>query len=158
MHPLTDTILASAIGSDLSPEEAAAIAAQATVRDVVDGEVLVQEGDRDSRLHVILKGRIAVARRTDQGWNVLHVLGEGDLAGELTFMHDEPRYAALVASGPARVLVLARRDFEALLATQPRAVYNVMRSIMRVAHDVQARLSRQMLDLQNYLYRPGGRY
>jgi hypothetical protein len=33
-----------------------------------------------------------------------------------------------------------------------------MRAIMRVAHEVQRRLSRQMSDLQQYLYRPGAKY
>ena len=39
------------------------------------------------------------ARRTDAGWNILHTLGAGDLVGELSFMHDEARYASLLAAG-----------------------------------------------------------
>jgi len=160
MQSLTDVVLASPLAKELDRAGAEALAGILKSRELADGEVLLPEGARDSHLHVILDGRISVARRAESGggWNVLYSLGRGDLVGELSFMDDEPRYAALVASGPTRVLVLDRTDFERLLATHPQVVYRVMRAIMRVAHDVQRRLSRQMLELQNYLYRPGAKY
>jgi CRP-like cAMP-binding protein len=159
MSSLRDTVLASPLGRELTPQEADALAAIVTMRDLADGEVLLPEGAKDGHLHVVVSGRIAVARRAADGrWNVLHHLEAGDLVGELSFMDDEPRYAALVATGPTRVLVLDRADFETLLDREPRLVYRVMRGIMRVAHGVQRRLSRQMLELQEYLYRPGAKY
>lgn len=157
---LADIVQASPLGRELTAPEAAALASIASLRDVKDGEVLLAEGAKDGLLHVIVSGRIAVARKRDvsDGWNVLHHLEAGDLVGELSFMDDAPRYAALVAAGPTRVLVLRREDFETLLDREPRVVYKTMRAIMRVAHEVQRRLSRQMLDLQQYLYRPGAKY
>ena len=89
---------------------------------------------------------------------LLHTVEPGDLVGELSFMDDEPRYAALLAAGPTEVLVLDRRDFETLVDREPRVVYKVMRAVMRVAHKVQRRLSLQMRDLENYLYRTGAKY
>lgn len=158
MTSLTDTVLASPLGVELAPDEAAELAKLVTVRDLADGEILLPEGARDSHLHVVVSGRIAVARKGEDGWNRLYSLEPGDLVGELSFMDDEPRYATLLASGPTRVMVLERADLERLLDTHPRAVYHVMRAIMRVAHKVQRRLSAQMMDLQNYLYRTGAKY
>jgi CRP/FNR family cyclic AMP-dependent transcriptional regulator len=160
MTSLADTVLASPLGRELTAPEAEALAGIASLRDLKDGEILMPEGSKDGLLHVVVSGRIDVARHRDtkDGWNVLHHIEAGELVGELSFMDDAPRYAALVASGPTRVLVLHREDFETLLESQPRVVYKTMRAIMRVAHDVQRRLSRQMLDLQNYLYRPGAKY
>jgi CRP-like cAMP-binding protein len=160
MSSLVDIVRNSAIGRELTPQETDTLASIVSVRDLADGEVLLPEGATDGHLHVIVGGRIAVARHRDTGpgWTVLHHLETGDLVGELSFMDDAPRYAALVASGPTRVLVLDRKDFETLLDREPRVVYKVMRSIMRVAHDVQRRLSRQMHELQEYLYRPGAKY
>jgi CRP/FNR family transcriptional regulator, cyclic AMP receptor protein len=160
MSSLTDTVLASPLGRELTPPEAEVVASIVSVRDLKDGEVLLPEGARDGLLHVIVGGRIAVARHDEHGsgWNVLYHLDAGDLVGELSFMDDAPRYATLVASGATRVLVLNRRDFETLIERQPRVVYKMMRAIMRVAHEVQRRLSRQMHELQQYLYRPGARY
>ena len=85
-------------------------------------------------------------------------LEPGDLVGELSFMDDEPRYAALVASGPTEVLCLRRSDFETLVDHEPRVVYKTMRAIMRVAHRVQRRLALHSQDLENYVYRSGALY
>lgn len=160
MTDLTDVVLASPLGRELTREEATHLAALVKVRELADGEVLVREGSRDAHLHVITRGRISVVRGDPATGeqNVMYALETGDLVGELSFMDDEVRYASLVASGPATVLVLARADFEQLLERAPRVVYKVMRAIMRVAHGVQRRLSRQMHDLQNYLYRTGAKY
>jgi CRP/FNR family transcriptional regulator, cyclic AMP receptor protein len=79
------------------------------------------------------------------------------LVGELSFMDDEPRYGTLLASGPTKVLCLSRADFETLVETEPRVVYKVMRTIMRVAHRVQRNVSRELQDLQNYVYRTGAK-
>lgn len=160
MTDLIDVVLASPLGRELTRDEAAKLAALVKVRDLADGEVLVPEGSRASNLHVITRGRISVARRdaVSGEQSVMHTLETGDLVGELSFMDDEVRYASLVAAGPATVLALAREDFETLVESEPRVVYKVMRAIMRVAHAVQRRLSRQMLDMQNYLYRTGAKY
>lgn len=158
MTALADAVLASPLGRELTPKEAEVLAALVTTRELADGEVLLQEGSADTHLHVILSGRIAVARRRNDGWHVLHTLDAGDLVGELSFLDDEPRYATLLAAGPTRVLALKRADFETLVESEPRVLYKVMRAITRVARSVQQRLSRQMLDLQDYLFRTGAKY
>jgi CRP-like cAMP-binding protein len=100
-----------------------------------------------------------VAKKGEGGkWNTLHLLGSGDFVGELSFMDDAPHFAALVASGPTRVFSLSREKFESLIDTHPRAVYKAMRSIMRVVHAIQRRLSMQMVELQNYFFKTHGRY
>ncbi|KPJ79969.1 MAG: Crp/Fnr family transcriptional regulator, partial [Gammaproteobacteria bacterium SG8_30] len=53
---------------------------------------------------------------------------------------------------------LDRPRFEELLVTHPVVVYKAMRAIMRVAHRVQRRMNMQMVDMQHYLYRTGGKY
>ena len=94
----------------------------------------------------------------EQGRRLLYRLEPGDLVGELSFMDDEPRFAALIASGPTEVLVLARSDFETLIERSPQVVYKVMRAIMRVAHRVQRRLSLQLREMEHYIYRTGAKF
>jgi CRP-like cAMP-binding protein len=157
MTTAIDALRASALARELTPAEVTALARLVTIRDLQDGEVLLPEGATDSHLHVVVRGRIDVVRNSDHGRNILYTLEPGDLVGELSFMDDEPRYAALVASGRTEVLVLERGDFETLIEQSPHIVYKVMRAIMRVAHNVQRRLGMQMRDLENYLYRTGGK-
>jgi len=157
MTTAIDALRASPLATELSPPEVAVLADLVVVRDLKDGEVLLPEGASDSHLHVVIRGRIDVVRDSGHGRNTLHTLEPGDLVGELSFMDDAPRYAALVASGPTEVLVLERRDFETLIESSPSVVYKVMRAIMRVAHKSQRRLSAQLKDFENYLFRTGGK-
>ncbi len=150
---------ASPLAVEMNEPEVEALARLIRVRDLADGEVLVPEGSRDTHLHGVVSGIIEVATRAEEGgWNILHVLRPGDLIGELSFMDGEPRYAALVASGPTRVFTLDRGEFESLLTTHPQVVYKAMRAIMRVTHGIQRRLSLQMREMQNYFLKTGGRY
>lgn len=149
----------SPLAAEMDDAEVGALAQIVAVRDCSDGEVLVTEGESNSHLYIPLSGKIAIVKRDEHGEpRVLHTLRPGELAGELSFMDGEPRYANLVASGPTRVLVLDRPRFETLLLSHPVVVYKSMRAIMRVAHHVQRRLSMQMIDMQHYLYRTGGKY
>jgi len=152
-----DALRSSPLGAELSPSESAALAKLVHLRALADGEVLLPEGARDPLVHVVVEGRVQVVKDSVHGRTVLHTLKPGDLIGELSFMDDEPRYGALLASGPTKVLCLGRPDFETLVESEPRVVYKVMRAIMRVAHRVQRNLSRELLDMQNYVYRTGAK-
>lgn len=149
----------SPFGVEMNDAEVDALARIVEVRDCRGGEVLVEEGNSDSHLFIPIAGKIEITKVDEHGErNVLHTLRAGELAGELSFMDGEPRYASLVVSGPTRVLVLDRAKLEQLLTSHPVVVYKTMRAIMRVAHHVQRRLSRQMVDMQHYLYLNGGKY
>ena len=157
MTTAIEALRSSPLVIELTPAETKVLGELVSLRNLLDGEVLLPEGARDGHLHVVVRGRIDVVKNGPHGRMVLHTVEPGDLVGELSFMDDEPRYAALVASGPAEVLVLDRKDFETLVEREPRVVYKVMRAIMRVAHKVQRRLSLQMRDMENYLYRTGAK-
>lgn len=147
------------LAAELDEAELQALARVVTIRDCKDGEVLVEEGAQDAHLFVPVNGKIDLNRRDEHGeWTVIHTLRPGDLAGELSFMDGEPRSASLVANGNTRVLVLERGDFEAILPTHPVVVYKTMRAIMRIAHRVQRRINAQLMDMQRYLFRTGGKY
>jgi CRP-like cAMP-binding protein len=149
----------SPLSVEMNDEEVRILAGLVDLRDCLDGEVLVGEGASDSHLFIPVTGRIGITRRDEHNEpTTLHTLRAGELAGELSFMDGEPRYASLVADGPTRVLVLDRLRLEQILTVHPMVVYKTMRAIMRVAHHVQRRLSRQMVDMQHYLYRTGGKY
>lgn len=149
----------SPLAVEMDDAEVAALARIVEVRDCKEDEVLVGEGASDSHLFIPISGRIEIVKRDEHNRpQVLHTLQAGELAGELSFMDGEQRYASLVAAAPMRVLVLDRVKLETLLSTHPVVVYKTMRAIMRVAHRVQRRLSRQMVDMQHYLYMTGSKY
>jgi len=149
----------SPLAVEMDDAEVSALARIVDVRDCKEDEVLVEEGASDSHLFIPISGRIEIVKLDEHNEpKVLHTLQAGELAGELSFMDGEQRYASLVTAAPMRVLVLDRLKLETLLSTHPVVVYKTMRAIMRVAHHVQRRLSRQMVDMQHYLFTTGGKY
>jgi CRP/FNR family transcriptional regulator, cyclic AMP receptor protein len=150
----------SALAVELDDRQCAALANLIAVRDLDDDEVLVGEGASDDQLYVVVSGALAVAKRTEPGskWVNLQVLTKGDLAGELAFMGEEPRYAALRAAGPTRVLCLKRDRLESLLRSDPLIVYRVMRAIFRVVHGILHRMALQANELTNYVFKQHGKY
>jgi CRP-like cAMP-binding protein len=145
---------------ELTGDQCATLAALITVRDLKDGEVLVDQGASDNHLYVIVSGTLAVARKreTEPEWTTLHLLTRGDLAGELGFMDGRPHYAALRAMGPTQVLCLERQHLESLLEREPQIVYRVMRAIFRVVHVILNRVAMQASELTNYIYKVHGKY
>ncbi len=154
-----DLVKSSALARELSDAECEALSKLITVHDLKDGEVLLREGQSDSNLYVVVSGGIAVGKQDDAGkWSTLHALVPGDFVGELSFMDNEPRFATLRAEGATRVFSLNREKFETLLDSHPRVVYKAMRAIMRVVHSIQRRLSMNLVELQNYIYKVHGKY
>jgi CRP-like cAMP-binding protein len=149
----------SPLARELTDKECEVLAGLITVHDLKDGEVLLREGQSDSNLYVVVSGAIAAVSPDQEGTlRSLHELTRGDLVGELSFMDNAPRTHSLVAKGPTRVFSLNREKFETLIPLHALLVYKVMRAIMRVAHAVQRRMSLNLAELQNYIYKIHGKY
>jgi CRP-like cAMP-binding protein len=150
----------SSLATELDAKQCAVLADLVTVRDLADGEVLVDEGASDDHVHVVVSGTLAVAKQVPAGgqWINLNVLTKGDFAGELAFMDGKPHYAALRAVGPTKILSLKRGRLESLLGSEPLIVYRVMRAIFRVVHGILHRMALQASELTNYIYKQHGKY
>jgi CRP-like cAMP-binding protein len=150
----------SVLAVELTAEQSAVLAELVTVRDLADGQILIDEGASDDHVHVVVSGALAVAKQLQPGgqWINLNVLTKGDLAGELAFMDGKPHYAALRATVPTRIISLKREKLESLLGREPLIVYRVMRAIFRVVHGILHRMALQATELTNYIYKQHGKY
>jgi CRP-like cAMP-binding protein len=152
-------ILGSVLGKDLTGDECALFKDLGEIRDLKDGDILIEEGKADNRLHLVIDGNLAVTRKAPgEDWVVLHILRKGELAGELGFIDGEPHSATLRAIGPARVFSLERGHFESLLDKNPGMVYRVMRAIIRGVHNTLRNMNVQQMEMTNYITRRHGRY
>lgn len=150
----------SVLAVELTEEQNAVLAELVAVRDLAEGQILIDEGAGDDHVYVVVSGALAVAKQLQPGgqWINLNVLTKGDLAGELAFMDDKPHYAALRATVPTRILSLKRENLESLLGREPLIVYRVMRAILRVVHGILHRMALQATELTNYIYKQHGKY
>jgi CRP/FNR family transcriptional regulator, cyclic AMP receptor protein len=154
-----EVLKASPLAKELTPQECEVLAGLIAIHDLKDGETLLREGQSDSNLYAVVSGAIAVAAPDQDGTlRTLHELAHGDLVGELSFMDNASRSHSLVARGATRVFSLNREKFETLLDSHPRLVYKTMRAIMRVVHSIQRRMSLNLVELQNYIYKVHGKY
>jgi CRP/FNR family transcriptional regulator, cyclic AMP receptor protein len=156
---LLDAVRASPLAQDMTADESAVLAGQLTLQAAKAKEVLAREGSTDNRLYVVVAGTLGVVKQhgsSDE--ELLHTLHPGDFAHELGFLDGSERFATLVASSDASVLVLEREKLEALIDSHPRVLYRVMCAIVRVVHRVQTRLSMHASELTNYISKQHGRY
>lgn len=159
MNTAYDALKASKLAAELTDQQLDTLAAYVTLRNLVPGEVLVAEGTSDDHLYGLVQGSLAVVRNAGKAQaTTLFTLTAGDLVGELSFLDATPHYAALVASGPAKVFGLERDRLESLLDSHPQVVYRVMRAIVRTTHEIQRRLSMQSVELTNYIVKQHGKY
>lgn len=158
-HSLHDAVRACPLAVGLSTQQVETLGALMKEETFRTGEVLAREGTVDDRLVVVAEGTLDVVRhRGTPDETVLATLHAGDLAHELGFLDGTPRYATLVATNLARVLLLERARLETLIESDPRVLYAVMRAIVRTTHQLQVRLSMQAAELTNYVVKQHGRY
>ena len=135
-----DALRQSRLASELSDEQCSVLSDLVTLRDLTDGQVLVEEGTSDNHLYAIVKGLLCVVKNAGKPEELtFFTIGAGDFADELSFMDGTEHYASLVARGETRVLGLEREKLESLLTARPDIVYKVMRAIIRAVHQVQRR-------------------
>ena len=156
---LIDDVIASPLARFLTPEQSAVLARVVTSATHAPKDVLAREGASDNHLYVVAEGTLGVIKHLGTPDETqITSLARGDFAHELGFLDGAERYASLVASTAARVLVLEREALESLIESHPRVVYNVMRAIAANVHRTQTRLSMQAAELTNYIVKQHGRY
>ena len=159
MNDSSHLLLNSALGSELTTEEAKLLGSIMAQHDLADGEFLIEEGGSDDAVHVLLEGKLEVVKHTGAGEEAsLGILRDGDLAGELSFIDGHVHTVGLRALCATSVLSLKRADFERVVEDNPQLVYKVMRSVARSAHKIVHRMNTEFIELSNYIFKQHGRY
>jgi CRP-like cAMP-binding protein len=83
--------------------------------DLPAGRVIFREGDAGHEFFMVISGEVEVSRRG----KVIAIDREGAFFGEMALMIHKPRNATLTCLTDCRLLVLATREFNSLLAQSP---------------------------------------
>jgi CRP-like cAMP-binding protein len=93
------------------------------------GQVLFNQGDPAGAFYVVYSGCINLLLDSANGRElVINEMRAGDGFGELGLLTDQPRSASAVAREESVVIVIPRRDFLAVLETQPGLVRNLLQT------------------------------
>ena len=151
-------LASSALGSELNADECQTLAARLGLITVQAGETLVDEDEDRRTLFILARGRLCVCKSVGGIEETVYQMRPGECAGTRAFIDGTPRRAALRAEEPISVLTLEPDDFDALIDTQPRLVFKVMRAIFRITHSNLMRMNLESAEMRNYLLKSGGRY
>lgn len=149
----------SAVGPELTEEEAKLLAGKLGVRHLKDGELLVKEGAADQTLFILASGKVSVTSLDAGGVDKpVYMMKEGECAGTRAFVEQSPRKATLRSVGDSVVYTLTPTDFDACLDKNARLAFKVMRALFRVTHANLSRMNQESRELSNYINKTQGRY
>jgi CRP/FNR family cyclic AMP-dependent transcriptional regulator len=158
-QPDPDILAKSPLGTELDPIDCRTLAGVMAVRQLADGEVLIEEERVGDALYLIVGGALAATRNTaGGGWVMLQLLRRGDIAGEMGFLDGEKHSATLRATGETQIYSLQRHALDSLVESHPMLVYRVMRAIVRTVHAILTRMNLEYVELTNYITKQHGRY
>ncbi len=108
-----------------SKRELEAVAAVADELDVRQGKELTVQGRPGREFFVLVEGEADVK----QNGRKIATLKDGDFFGEISLVSNRPRTATVVATTPARVLVITDRAFRRLMEKSPGIQAKVLQAL-----------------------------
>jgi CRP/FNR family transcriptional regulator, cyclic AMP receptor protein len=156
--------------SNLEARELQQIAACARTQRVLPGEVIIERGDPPEALYAVATGKLKVVAPRPSGRDAtLHILGPGDVFGEVALFQTDGRTARVAAIEESVLLVVDRRDFMELLSRSnelSKRLLSLMATRLKntIAHfdattslDVSQRLAQKLLLLAEHFGVPEGK-
>ena len=93
------------------------------------GFEVIKQGDQQDCLYIVLKGRLDVSRRGEDGPVPLAELHSGDAFGEMNFLDREEASATVVAGGSTKIWRMSRNDFYEFMYRHPKAAMKLFRAL-----------------------------
>jgi CRP/FNR family transcriptional regulator/CRP/FNR family cyclic AMP-dependent transcriptional regulator len=113
------------------------------------GQVVFQEGSRSDFAFIIENGQVEVSRRRKDGnVEVLDILGQNEIFGEMGMVDGGPRTATITALENSKVTMISREDLNLMTRKDPKAWFPIVKAM-------SARLRRSTTKEKKYLRNAG---
>lgn len=109
----------------LRERELERISALADIIDLPADRCIMSQGERGAEMFVLVSG----TARVERDGAVLADRGPGEVLGEIALLDGGPRTATVTLTEASRLLVLARREFQALLDEFPEVRLHVFETV-----------------------------
>jgi CRP/FNR family transcriptional regulator, cyclic AMP receptor protein len=93
--------------------------------DLPQGRTLMRQGERGTELMVIVDGTVSVER----GGQQIAERGAGEVLGEMALLDGGPRTATVTLTSPGRLLIVGRREFDALMEEFPDVRLRILETL-----------------------------
>ncbi len=139
--------------SFFNEEELKAISEILTEVDFLAGKEVFDEGAEGHTLFIIKSGEVKITKKDPEGREqVLTLLKEGEIFGEMSFLDGRPHSASVVAVHSTRILKLEKVDFDAFLEIHPKAGYKIMKNIVFHVDMIVRRMNSTYVDMISYMF------
>jgi CRP/FNR family transcriptional regulator, cyclic AMP receptor protein len=115
---------------DATASDWATIFSFAQVREVSAGLALVQAGEDDRALYLLIDGTLGVRMPREE--SAFKTIDAPSVVGELAFFDHRPRSATLDAVTDVEVVRLDEAGFERLAAAEPELAHAMLRDLARI--------------------------
>jgi CRP-like cAMP-binding protein len=116
--------------------------ARFTGHEVPPATTFLEQGTPGSGLYLVLQGRAEVLKWDGGAYVKLAELGPGDVAGEISLLHEEPASATVRTLTGATLLFLARELFQPLIEAVPELLAHFARLAQTRLDDTEFKLMR----------------
>lgn len=114
------------------------------IKEFSPGTVLFTEGERGDDMYIVKEGAVRISRRLAGREYVLSVIKDGGFFGEMALLLGRPRSATATVISPSRILIVNRRFFHHMIASDPELAIKMMKSLaerlLRANHQIETLL------------------
>ena len=93
------------------------------------GDVLLQQGQINEGMHIILDGQVALMHEQDGKETFLGLRGTGEVLGETEILEKDSQMAKVVAVSPVRLLTVDKENFTRRINEDPSMAYRLFQLI-----------------------------
>ncbi len=130
---MVDFLCAIPMFNGLKTSELRVIAGYMNSFEAEPGDAVFLEGELGDYVCFVAEGKLEVSKGSSDGTRrVLTTLQQGQSIGEMAVIDNAPRSATVIVAERARLLTLARQDFETLLQQHPAMGISILKGIARL--------------------------
>ena len=145
---LYDLIGESGFFTDLDRDEIAMLAVWMKAYSAPTGTMLLEEGNENASLCIIVKGEVNIFKETADNKHVkIAEIGSGDSIGEMGVIDGEPLSASAVTSVDSVVLVMTPQDFNNLMEKNSNLGVKILLHLSQIISLRLRHTTRRLADL-----------
>ena len=119
------------------------IASAFELKEIKEGETLINEGEDGTSLYILLEGEMKVFSKDFSQGKEIGVLKRGEVIGEVSFLKGVKRTATVVAKSNSRVAELSGSKAKEILSPYPQLLETLDRIIEKRVFDLISRLKEE---------------
>ena len=138
-RPSPESLGEIGIFGGLDSESLSILSTELELRTVDPGQVVVNEGDTDAEMFVVIYGELEVMKKAADGRMVrVALFGPGDWLGDMSGLDVQPRSATVRSLAQTHMLVMSSHDVRHHLYERDAKAYAIF--VMNVARELSRRL------------------